>query len=287
MALSNRARRSLLLAACVLGATAFVPAPAAAETNTLEQARERGFIRIAFANEAPFGFAAADGTLSGEAPEIAKLVFQRMGIPEVDGVLTEWGSLIPGLRARRFDVIAAGMFITPERCRQVAFSEPTYKLGQGFLVSAGNPKNLRSYTDMARNGDARLGVLAGAVEYGYALDAGVPEARIMRLPDQASMVGAVRAGRIDAAALTAVSIERMAQQGGNAVERASPFETPPGAIGYGAFAFRPGDKALRQEFNRHLKELIGTPEHLKLVRQFGFTENELPGDRTTTQLCKG
>lgn len=287
MPIRNPTRRGLLLATGPLVASLHLTAPAVAQENTLEQARERGSIRIAFANEAPFGFAAPDGTVTGEAPEIAKVIFRRMGIAEVNGVLTEWGSLIPGLRARRFDVIAAGMFITPERCRQVAFSEPTYTLGQGFLVAKGNPKNLHSYADVARRDDVRLGVLAGAAEYEYAVRAGVPEARIMRLPDQASMIAAVRAGRVDAAALTAVSIERMAQQGGNAVERADPFETPAEALGSGAFAFRPDDQALLQEFNRHLKAFIGTPEHLQLVRQFGFTEKELPGDRTTAQLCRG
>src|SRR3546814_5140271 len=91
--------------------------------STLEKAREAGFIRIGFANEAPYGFATPDGKLTGEAPEVAKAVLKKMGINEVDGVLTEFGSLIPGLKAGRFDIIAAGMFITPARCNEVAFSE--------------------------------------------------------------------------------------------------------------------------------------------------------------------
>jgi len=280
-------RRRLLIAAGPFAVALHLAGPAAAQENTLERAREQGFIRIAFANEAPFGYATPDGTLTGEAPEIARVIFKRMGIPEVDGVLTEWGSLIPGLRARRFDVIAAGMFITPQRCRQVAFSEPTYTLGQSFLVPKGNPKNLHSYEDVARDPNIRLGVLAGAVERAYAAQAGIPDERIVRLPDQASMISAVRAGRVDAAALTAISVQRMAQQGGDAVARAEPFKTPPEAMGSGAFAFRPEDTALLREFNRHLDEFIGTPEHLALVRPFGFTENELPGERSTAELCKG
>ncbi len=83
-----------------------------ARALTLEEARQKGAVRIGFANEAPFGFADKDGEATGEAPEIARVVFHRMGIERVDAVLTEWASLIPGLRAGRFDVIAAGMFIT-------------------------------------------------------------------------------------------------------------------------------------------------------------------------------
>lgn len=288
MPLVSLDRIGTTIAGTFLAATiAFGAPPPAAAQDALETAREQGFIRIAFANEAPFGYAAPDGSLTGEAPEIAKVIFERMGIPEVDGVLTEWASLIPGLQAGRFDVIAAGMFITPERCEQVAFSEPTYTLGQSFLVQQGNPKDLHSYADIAANDDLTLGVLAGAVERDYALEAGVPDDRIVRLPDQASMVSAVRAGRVDAAALTAISIEQMARRGGDAVERAQPFTTPDAAMGSGAFGFHKENEALLNEFNKHLTEFIGTPEHLELVEQFGFTENELPSGRSTAELCQG
>lgn len=259
--------------------------PAAAQ-STLQKIKEQGFVRVAFANEAPFGYATSSGELTGESPEIAKEIFKRMGVPEVDGVLTEWASLIPGLRAGRFDVIAAGMFVTPKRCEQVAFSEPTYTLGQAFLVRQGNPHDLHSYSDVRQNSGVKLGVMAGAVERGYARDAGIPANQIVELPDQASMLAAVRAGRVDAAALTALSIQRMAEKGGNAVERAQPFRTPEGAQGSGAYAFRKEDTALRREFNKHLEDFIGSREHLELVKQFGFTENELP-KASTAELCRG
>ena len=102
-------RRGLLLSAAGLGATAGIlggmPRLAFADT-ALERAKADGFIRVGFANEAPFGYSTPDGKLTGEAPEVAKAVLAKMGIPQVDGVLTEFGSLIPGLKAKRFDIIA-------------------------------------------------------------------------------------------------------------------------------------------------------------------------------------
>ena len=62
-------------------------------------------------------------------------VFERMEIGTIKPVLTEWGSLIPGLRAGRFDLIAAGMYITPERCKQVLFTDPHYRLLDTLLVA--------------------------------------------------------------------------------------------------------------------------------------------------------
>src|SRR5687768_6895499 len=99
-------RRHLLqrTAGLTLAASTFSFASSALAETTLERAKAQGFIRIGFANEAPFGFATPDGKLTGEAPEVAKAVLAKMGITQVDGVLTEFGSLIPGLKAGRFDL---------------------------------------------------------------------------------------------------------------------------------------------------------------------------------------
>jgi polar amino acid transport system substrate-binding protein len=183
-----------------------------AET-TLEKVRQQGYVRVGFANEAPFGYATPDGKLTGEAPEVAKAVLARMGIPEVDGVLTEFGSLIPGLKAGRFDIIAAGMFITPKRCKQIGFSEPSYGIGQAFLVPDGNPKQLNTYADVAQQSDIKLAVMAGAIERSYAKKAGVALNQLVTLPDPPSMLAAVQAKRADAAALTALSIANLASKG--------------------------------------------------------------------------
>ena len=207
----------------VVGAAANVGSiGSAAAQSTLEKAREQGYIRVGFANEAPYGYATPSGELTGEAPEVAKAVLEKIGIGEVDGVLTEFGSLIPGLKAGRFDIIAAGMFITPQRCEQVQFSEPSYGIGQAFLVAEGNPKNIETYQTIADNSDLKLAVMAGAVEAGYARNAGVPDGQLVILPDQASLASAVKAGRADAAALTALSIKQMAERN-DGVESTAPF----------------------------------------------------------------
>jgi polar amino acid transport system substrate-binding protein len=283
-------RRGLLRSAVGLGAVTAVVAGgsriAFAET-TLERAKADGFIRVGFANEAPFGYATPDGKLTGEAPEVAKAVLAKMGIPQVDGVLTEFGSLIPGLKAGRFDIIAAGMFINPKRCAEIAFSEPSYGIGQAMLVTKGNPKGVKDYATFASNKELKLAVMAGAVEAGYAKDAGVPEAQLVSLPDQSSLLAAVQAGRADGAALSALSIADMAKKG-EGVESTTPFGEVAGKSvkGHGAFGFRKDDKDLYEAFNAELKKFIGSPEHIALVTPFGFGKDYLP-NKTMEQLCKG
>lgn len=280
-------------------ATGQAPAPAAAVStegaatgkSTLEAAKAAGRVRIGYANEAPFAYMdPASGQVTGEAVEIARTVLGKMGVSQVEGVLTEFGSLIPGLQAGRFDIIAAGMYVTPERCKQVTFSNPTYGVGQAFIVQQGNPKDLHSYEDVAKSQDARLGVVVGAIEASYAEQTKIPSERVVVFPDAASALAGVDGGRADAYAATALTVnDLLAKAGKGSLERAEPFTDPSidgeSVRGYGAYAFRTSDQDFADAFNGELASFIGSEEHRKLVEPFGFTKTELPGDVTASQLC--
>lgn len=280
-------RRDLLVGLAAAGLAAGGPSRLALAETVFERAKAQGFLRVGFANEAPFGYATTDGKLTGEAPEVAKAVLAKIGIPQVDGVLTEFGSLIPGLKAGRFDIIAAGMFINPKRCAEIAFSEPSYGIGQAMLVKKGNPKGVKGYSTIAANPGLKLAVMAGAVEVGYAKDSGVAQDQLVILPDQSSLLAAVQSDRADAAALTALSIADMAKKG-EGVESTTPFGEVAGKSvkGHGGFGFRKEDTDLYEAFNKELKGFIGTPEHIALVEPFGFGKDYLP-NKTMEQLCKG
>ncbi|WP_028355662.1 ectoine/hydroxyectoine ABC transporter substrate-binding protein EhuB [Bordetella petrii] len=262
-----------------------------AEQSTLQAAKAAGKIRIGYANEAPYAYMdSSKNQITGEAVEIARVVLKRMGINEVEGVLTEFGSLIPGLQAKRFDIIAAGMYVTPERCQQVAFSNPTYGVGQSFLVQKGNPKNLHSYEDIAKQDDAKLGVVVGAIEGEYARKSDIPVDRVVVFPDVVSALSGVQAGRADAYAATALTVnDLMNKTAAGDLEKAEPFTDPvidgKNVRGYGAFAFRTEDQEFVDAFNAELAKFIGTEEHAKVVQPFGFTKEELPGDVTAAKLC--
>lgn len=259
-----------------------------ASANTLENIKKSGTVTIGVANEVPYGYTTPEGKPAGEAPSIAVHVLNDLGVKNVKVVVTEFGSLIPGLRAGRFDVIAAGMYITPKRCKQILFSNPTYSIGEGFLVKNGNPKKLKGYGDI-KNGDVKLGVMSGSVEYGYARDFGIDLSKIVVLPDYPSGVAALKSDRIDALAGTSLTMASLAKKD-NRVELAQPF-TPlmingKSVKGYGGFGFRPADTALRDAFNKDLKGFIGTKAHLAMIEPYGFGEYTLPGDMTAAKLCQ-
>jgi polar amino acid transport system substrate-binding protein len=245
-------------------------------------------VRVGFPNQVPYAYADESGALTGADAEVARLVFARMGIKTMDGVLTEFAALIPGLRANRFDTVLA-MFVTPARCAQVAFSEPIYAIGQGMVVKTGNPAGITGYDDFAHK-PLRLAVMAGAAQSGYAKALGIPEDRVVAFPDGPSAMAAVSAGRADAFGISDLPARRLLATAG----ASSGLQLVPGfpdpvidgrpARGYDAFAFRPADTSLRDAFNAALTELKDTPQFLAAMAPFGFTQANLP-DRTTQALC--
>jgi polar amino acid transport system substrate-binding protein len=262
-----------------------------ATRNTLEKIRRAGVVRIAYSNEVPYAYyERTTGKLTGAAPEVARYVLQQMGVPRIEGVLTDFGSMIPGLMANRFDIIAAGMYITPTRCRQIAFSEPISCMGQAFLVKAGNPLGLHSYDDAAKNSKGRLGVVAGGVEIQYARLAGVPAARTTVFPDPPSALAGLQVGRIDALGGPLPSLRHLLNQAGDRrLERADPFREPiingkPAKL-CDAIGFRKEDTVLLEEFNRHLKKFIGSKEHVETIKPFGFQDSDVPSGTTAERLC--
>jgi polar amino acid transport system substrate-binding protein len=282
---------SLIVLAAIAAIALLTNRPAAGDT--LARAVGAGILRVGYANEAPFAYLdPSTGQVTGEAVEIMRTAAASLGIPRVEGVLTEFGALIPGLQAGRYDVIAAGMYITPQRAIQVAFSDPTYVVGEGFLVPRGNPLKLHGYADVIASPTARIGVVAGAVQHGYARQLGVPEDRIVVFPDNASGLAGLAAGRAEALGLTSLTIRDLLQRGAStAYESATPFIEPVfdgrPARGYGAYAMRNDDARLRDALNRELRTLLGTPKHRELVAPFGFGPEHLTKGATVEQVLAG
>ena len=257
--------------------------------STLDRVTEEGVVTVGFANEQPYGFRQG-GDLVGEAPAIHGEVFDRIGGIEVDGRQFEFGALIPALTAGEVDVVTAGMFITPERCEQAAFSNPEYVAKTALLVESGNPKNLSDYDSVA-NSDARLAVMSGAVEVDQAAAAGVPDGQTQIVADQQGGLDAVKSGRVDAFALTDISLNWLAKDDDSLEVTTSfvPVVDGEEQLGAGAAVFRPEDGELREAFNEELDALLQEDgAWLSLVEEFGFTEENKPEPgMTAEQFCEG
>jgi polar amino acid transport system substrate-binding protein len=291
-------KRTGFATAAVIGGPALITACSKTEDSgggggALDRIKKDGKVKVGFANEAPFGFRDKSGNLTGEAPELARSIFKAMGVNDLEPVLAKsFDALIPGLAAQQYDIIAAGMFITPERCQQIAFANPDYFGSNAFLVKKGNPSGIKTFAQVKTSG-IKLGVLGGAVEKGYAQASGVSGGKIVTFPDQNAAFQGMLAGRVDAVALTSASLRWTLSQNyaGKPLEVTAPFipvvngkEQP----NFGGFGIRKADTDLLNAFNAELKKLQGSNGVLPLIQKFGFTQTDVDKAKTQTaaNLCK-
>lgn len=257
--------------------------------NSLSNLQKEETIRIGYAIEAPYAFLNADGEVTGLSPELAKIIVKKLGIKNIEWRLTEFGSLIEELESKRIDVIAAGMFITLERAQRANFSEPTFYVKEGLLVAKGNPKKIISLEQALTIEGINIAVLAGAIEEPLLKRIGYKESQYTLVPDAHSGKIAIETGLVDGLALSLPTLKWMVTQDiGHQIEIVEPFIQPEiyvnEKMGYGAVQFRKEDVQLQKAWNEKLKDVLGSPEHLKMIKDFGFTKSDIPKNIKTSEI---
>lgn len=265
-----------------------------ASATTLEQARSEGFVRGANANEKPYAFMDADGNAKGIGPEVAAAVWKALGVKDVGWSVTPFGTLIPGLKARRYDFVGAEMNILPDRCKQVSFTEPNSSYGEGLLVPKGNPKNLHGYEDIKASPALKVAIVSGADQIDFLHAMGIPDSQIVMIQANADALSTVKTGRADAYAATELTVVELVKTSGDAgIEQAKPFKDPvvngKPARSYGGFDFRPEDKELYKAFNDELVKFKKTDAYAAILTNYGLSQESVDAARAKSMqdLCAG
>lgn len=234
---------------------------------------DRRAVRVGYAVETPYAFVDKAGRVSGADPETARLVASRLGWT-IEWVQTGFADLIPELLEGRFDLIAAGLFITPQRERLVRFAAPHLRARPGLLVPAGNPKALGGYADL-RSPRVRIAVLAGSVEEKRL--AARSSAPLLSLPDARAGAAAVQTGLVDALALSLPTVRSMAREhpGLEAVRATDGVPAPVAA------AFRPAERDLISAWSKAQAGVVGGEAHLRAIAPFGFEADDVPESPAT------
>lgn len=238
-------------------------------------------IRIAIGNEPPYTKLEADGTVTGAAPDIAKAVLKRMGIESVEGVTTPYESMIPGLTAGRWDMIAAGLFMNKSRCAEVLYASPDIVSTESFALPAGSGNQLTSVEDL-KNKDVTVAVLAASFELKTAKSLGVPENKLSTYPLAPDALQGMNAGRVDAILLPTLSLEALKEQQDADFTITEPLDDFP-VTGSGA-AFKKSDEEFHAEYDKEMKAFKETQEFDKIMNQWGF-DAEAAREATVEELC--
>lgn len=254
----------------------------AATSNLLDTAKAQGFIRVGIANEPPYTQVSPDGQVTGCEPDVLRAVCKRLGIDEVQGIITPYESMIPGLNANRWDVIAAGLFMKQSRCSQILYSEPVIVSTESFATPKGNPKGILTVADIIADPALRVAVLPGGFEEGILKAANVPASQQVKVNDGRSGLEALKANRADTFMLPTLSLKALAGSD-SSFDITAPIEDAP-RTGSGA-AFRQGDTSFHEAYNKELAAFKATPEFGAVLAKWGFDATVVEGV-TTEELCK-
>ena len=188
---------------------------------------------------------------------------------EVKIVPVDWDAIIPTLKAGNIDLIASGMTITPERQKQVDFTDPYWRINLAVVVrevKGDDGALVPQYNIFSAVAPGRtVGVQRGTTSQDWLtenlIDAGVGIK--LKLYDNFLLaLEDLLIGRIDA-----VVMDEPTARSAIAGKRAAVVGTIETGEIYG-YAVRKGDTKLLSLLNEGLRRLKASPEWDKLVQKW-------------------
>jgi polar amino acid transport system substrate-binding protein len=194
----------------------------------------------------PFEFRKGD-ELTGFDVELTEELARRMDL-RVKWVDTSFDTLFTQVAAGRFDMAAAATTITPERERQVNFTEPYYAAQQALVANAKRSPDIRSVADLSA-GDV-VAVQKGTTGEPWARDHVPAGVEVRSFPEAPDIYTALEAGAVTAVVMDEPSaVTETAKR--KALEVVQTIDTKER---YG-FAIDPRNQGLLDSLNRALHEV--------------------------------
>ena len=139
------------------------------------------------------------GRLSGFDIDLIREIASRLNLQlsDDDIIDTSFDTILSQLAGGRFDVVVAASTITPEREKQVNFSDPYYNSQQSLTVNTEERSDIATLEDL-QEGDI-VAVQSGTTGKSYA-EENVPEGVDIRsFPEGPDVFTALEAGQVDVA----------------------------------------------------------------------------------------
>ncbi|WP_270934812.1 ABC transporter substrate-binding protein [Falsiroseomonas oryzae] len=258
--------RRLLLAAiaAAFAGPAFAQAPACTpRVADSELVKPRTLVMSTNPTLPPLQFVNAQGQLQGMRIELGNEIARRLCLtPEY--VRIEFSAMIPGLAARRWDMINTGIFFTEERARMMQMIR--YENNAVAISAArGNPRNIRTQEDLAgRTVGVEIGGFEERTLRGISqqlVSAGRPAINIRTFDNFAVAFQALRAGQVEAVtSIDAVAAEY--DQRGEFPRVLHGINATPAAL---AFRSRP----LAEQVSWALQQMLADGSLERLFNQYG------------------
>jgi polar amino acid transport system substrate-binding protein len=235
--------------------------------------RKRGVVNVAINPDVPpVKYLGSNNDVQGLIPELLRRAGARAGV-RVHFSQTSFDALIPGLTAKRYDVIASeGDF--KEREKQVDFID-YMRSGVGLLVLKANPKHIHGSADLC---GTRVAFVRGTLQQDLAAQAGKDCVAKGEKPveangyqDSGGAELALRSGQADADWADSPDAAFRAKQ--NPGRYAVAKITINGMYGIG---FRKEDRALLKTFRAGLLSLAEDGSYRQAMKKYGLSDVAMP-----------
>ena len=195
--------------------------------NALQAILAKGVVRIAVPNDfPPFGSVGADKKLEGYDVDVANLIAKQLGV-RLELVPVRSADRLSLLLTKRVDMVVAGLGISPERARAIAFSSPYGPFFSGVFGAPG--ADVKSVKDLVGK---KIGVTQGTLEdkeLTQMVPAGV---EIVRFPDNEATINAYVSGATELIATGNVVASALAKRNpAKKIERKFVIRESPVSIG--------------------------------------------------------
>lgn len=246
----------------------------ACSDDSYQRAVEHG-VKLGVAAAMPWsGIDPASGKAIGIDVELHAEILRHMGITKVTYEAGAFNSLIPSMLSNRIDMVVTDLHVTPERAKTIAFSGPVWWYGPAIVVQSGNPKNVKSFDDLA---NVRVGVLLGTGPDEYLKKVGVEATRFQSYAEE---FAAIQQDKVD----VVVEYDLLAAEFKKAnpdakVEAVANFPIPEDLLkngyGYARFGLRKEDCSFRAAFNQALAEARASGAMTEVLRRNGLSDRNL------------
>lgn len=157
--------------------------------NALEAILAKGVVRIAVPEDfPPFGSPGEGKKLEGYDVDVAHLIASQLGV-RLELVPVRSADRLSLLLAKRVDLVVAGLGISPERARAIAFSSPYGPYFSGVFGAPG--VKVQTVQDLAGK---KIAVTQGTLEDKELTQMAPAGADIARFPDNEATIAAFVAG---------------------------------------------------------------------------------------------
>jgi len=218
---------------------------------------------------APMEYMNASNDFEGFDVSLMKAIAKDMGA-QIQFKNVEWDALVAGVstNAGQFDMAASSMTITPERQKNILFSNPYFVSVQALAVPKGS--SIKSVDDLKKGN--KVAVQLGTTGHDWAKANLISKGIVVKpYTGGQDCFTAMRAGEVNAVIIDS-------PVAGNYTKQAAYNAISLGAIqgadkeNYG-FAFPKGSTKLADAVNKSLKNVIADGTYAKLYKQFVDDKN--------------